>query len=349
VIAGEAQALDRVGAANIAAFEPGNEPELYGIFTWDGSGIKGRPRDYDFSAFTSDFTRLGGVALSREPLAGPAIGAPKWFSHLGSFLSAEPHVRIATLHRYPLQVCFVNPRLPNYPTIANLLSDRSSRTMADSVSREVAAAHARGVPVRIDEMNTISCGNMASVAQSFASALWALDALFEMARVGVDGVNMHTYPGATYELFTFDRVNGRWVGSVAPEYYGLLMFAQAAPPGSRLEPVSQTGPHGLKAWATQSPDGTVRVVLINEQTGARPVMLQAPASGASASVLELRAASLTARGGVTLGGMSFGSRTATGVLSGAPKEQTLRPAGGDYVFDVPGASAVMVTIPPRAG
>ncbi len=53
---------------------------------------------------------------------------------------------------------------------------------------------------------------MPEVAHSFASALWSLDVLFEMARVGVDGVNLHTFPGATYQLFTFSRAHGRWRG-----------------------------------------------------------------------------------------------------------------------------------------
>ena len=70
------------------------------------------------------------------------------------------------------------------------------------------------------------------------SALWALDALFELPPVGVDRVNIHSYPGATYELFTFAREHGSWRAFVEPEYYGMLMFAQAPPPGSRLLGIS---------------------------------------------------------------------------------------------------------------
>lgn len=88
----------------------------------------------------------------------------------------------------------------------------------------------------------------------FASALWALDAAFQMARVGVDGVNFHTFPGARYELFSFKRRHRRWRGFVAPEYYGLLTFAEAAPPGSSLLRVS--GSLGnVRAWATRAPEG----------------------------------------------------------------------------------------------
>ena len=119
------------------------------------------------------------------------------------FLAAEPRVKVVTLHRYPLQTCFVPPSSPEYPTVANLLAPAATTGLADGLAAYVALAHARHLPLRIDEINTDSCGAAPGVSNAFASALWALDTLFEMARVGVDGVNIHTYPGATYQLFTF--------------------------------------------------------------------------------------------------------------------------------------------------
>jgi hypothetical protein len=56
--------------------------------------------------------------------------------------------------------------------------------LANSVARYVGTAHSHSVPLRIDEMNAISCGGVRGVSYPFASALWAVDALFEMARVG---------------------------------------------------------------------------------------------------------------------------------------------------------------------
>ena len=342
VAAAEADALSSaVGAANVAGLELGNEPELYGSFTWGRSGIKGRPRGYDFADFKNDLSRIG-RALKGLPLAGPAIGAPEWFRYLGQFLTAEPRVRIVTLHRYPLQLCYVHPGEPNFPTIGNMLSARSSQAMAESVASEVALSHARGVALRIDEMNTVSCGTSPAVAKSFASALWALDALFQMARVGVDGVNMHSYPGATYELFTFSHANGGWQALVEPEYYGMLLFAQAAPPGSRLLRVSGSGT--LKTWATRATYGTIRVVVINDGDRARTVALQAPGHAGAATLERLQAPSITAQSGVTLAGQSFGAETATGLLAGTPQTLPVTPVGREYLFRVPAASAAMLTL-----
>ena len=342
----EAKALvNGIGPAQVIGLELGNEPELYGAFTWGRSGRTGRPRGYDFADYNQDIARIGDP-LTMAPLVGPATGAPKWFPYLEQFLSSHPRVTLATLHRYPLQLCYVRPSEPNYPTIANLLSTRSSRTLADSVIPSVRTAAAHGVPLRIDEMNTISCGVDSGVAQSFASALWALDAVFQMARVGVDGVNIHTYPGATYELFNFTHAHGRWRGTVSPEYYGLLMFAQAAPPGSHLLNVTATNTGQVKAWATRSADATFRVVAINDGAVARTVVVRLGEAGGAGTLERLEAPRLTSQGGVTLGGQSFGGSTTTGQLAGEPHTESVAGAGGQYAFRVPGGSAALLTVPP---
>ncbi|MFZ0377015.1 MAG: glycosyl hydrolase family 79 C-terminal domain-containing protein, partial [Solirubrobacteraceae bacterium] len=342
------QLVDGIGASSIDALELGNEPELYGAFTWGRSGRTGRPRGYDFADYNQDITRIGDP-LTMAPLAGPATGAPKWFPYLGQFLSRHPRVALATLHRYPLQLCYVRSSEPNYPTIANLLSTRSSATEANSVIPSIKTARLHGIPLRIDEMNTISCGVDNGVAQSFASALWALDAVFQMARVGVDGVNIHTYPGATYELFTFTHSHGRWRGTVSPEYYGLLMFAQAALPDSHLLNVTATGTGQVKAWATRSADGTFRVVAINDGAGPRTVAVRLGKVGGAATLERLEAPRLTSRGGVTLGGQSFGGSTTTGLLAGKAHTESVAGAGGQYVFRLPGGSAALLTVPPPTG
>ncbi|MGA2928825.1 MAG: glycosyl hydrolase family 79 C-terminal domain-containing protein [Solirubrobacteraceae bacterium] len=350
VASAEAKGLiDHIGSSSIAGLELGNEPELYAIFNWGAASVKGRAKGYDYADFSQDFTRIGD-ALPKVPLAGPTIGAPEWFGDLSSFLSTHPRVAVATLHRYPLQLCYVRPGLPNFPTIAHLLSSYSSRVMANTVISPARVAHARGVPLRIDEMNTISCGTDDAVAKSFATALWAVDALFEMARVGVDGVNIHSYPGATYELFTFTGPRGGWRAVVEPEYYGLMMFAQAAPPGSRLLAVSTPGSGQLHAWATMATNGTVRVVAINDGARARTVAVRPTASSAAATgTLErLQAPGLGARSGVTLGGQSFGTQTSTGLLTGRHSAQAVAPRSGEYVFRVPAASAALLTIAPQA-
>jgi hypothetical protein len=337
-----------IGSTAIDSLEPGNEPELYGSFIWDGSGRTGRPHNYDFNGFLGDFSRVAHALPHSVPLAGPSSGSPKWYGQLNRFLNAEPRVRVATLHRYPLQVCGVNPDKPRYPTIANLMSQQAARSLADSVARYPAIAHGHGVAIRIGEMNTISCGAgpaVNAVGQSFAAALWALDALFEMARVGVDGVNMHSYPKAPYELFTFSQRGSTWSASVKPEYYGMLMFAQAAPPGARLLRTATTRQGDLRTWATRATDGTIRVVVINDGSGLRTVAVRMPSALGTGTIERLLAPSPTSQGGVTIGRRSFGSSTTTGAL-GPPRTSTVTPSGRTYTFNVPAGSAALLTLAP---
>jgi len=338
--------LSGIPRANLEALEPGNEPELYGTWTYyrarDGRKVTGRPSSYSFGDFEGDF---GSVRrrLPREPFAGPTTGSLDWMPYLRGFLGAEPHLALVTLHRYPLQRCYFPRSSPRYPTIAHLLSPAASRGLAALFSAYVRLAHAHGVPLRVDEINTIGCGRDRPVAGTFASALWALDTLLALARQGVDGVNVHTYPGATYELFAFSRSAGRWRARVMPEYYGLLAFALAVPPAS--QPLTLSGPdsRALSAWALRAPGGGTRVILINEGDRGQRIAVRLPAGGSTtATLLRLGAPRAGARDHIELAGQSFGSSTSTGRLAGPARVGRLRPTAGAFVVDVPPTSAAIL-------
>jgi hypothetical protein len=336
--------VSRIGTKSIAGFEVGNEPELCGTFSWykapDGRHVSGRPRTYDFPAFMHDFSTMAAV-LPRVPLAGPSTGAPLWMAQLGQFLAAQRRVGLATLHRYPLKHCTPTAHV----TISNLLSDGATRGLANSVARYVGIAHAHHVPLRIDEMNAISCGGVRGVSDTFASALWATDALFEMARVGVDGVNFHTVPHTINELISSEFSRGRWRSKVHPQYYGMMMFAQAAPAGARFLRVSGAQGAGLHIWATRAPDGRIRVALINEATRHSQVArLRILSTGGQAALQRLQAPRVGSKSGVTWGGQSFGQSTATGTLAGAPRTTSLTPTGGIYTVKLPATSAALLTL-----
>ncbi len=91
-------------------------------------------------------------------------------------------------------------------------------------------------------MNAVTCAGAPGVSNTSASALWVLDSLFVLAQAGVDGVNIHTWRGSAGKLFDLHHRHQRWTASVRPEYYGMLMFARAVPPGSRLLPVDGDQP-----------------------------------------------------------------------------------------------------------
>jgi hypothetical protein len=133
---------------------------------------------------------------------------------------------------------------------------------------------------------------------------------------------------------------------VSPEYYGLLMFAQAAPAGSRVLKIAGLPQPRIRAWATQAPDGRTRVVVINYGNVGRRVALRVPHALVTgpATLTRLLAPSIGAADGVTLGGQTFGSQTSDGLLAGAAHFESVNSASGGYVFHLPAASAAMLTI-----
>jgi hypothetical protein len=185
------------------------------------------------------------------------------------------------------------------------------------------------------------------VDESFASALWVLQTLFAFARTGADGVNIHTYAGSPYALFKFHDDHGDWSSVAYPEYYGMRMFAQAAPAGSRLLSTAGARRGRVQAWATRAPGGGVRVVLINARPQARTLAVRVRGGDIGATVERLLGPSLQARTGVTIGGQSFTATSATGVPSGQAEIEHVARRHGAYRVWIPGASAALLTIAPH--
>lgn len=334
----EAQAFLRgVGSDHIEAFEIGNEPDLYGLFPWytdNGRSAYRRPADYSLRDLIAEFSRWRATIGHGLHVAGPAYATFDW--SLSRFVDDESGLKLVTFHHYPLDACLTNPSARGYPTIARLLGDRASSGFAARLAPAAAAAHARHLPFRLDELNSASCSGKWGVSNTFASALWILDTLFDLARAGVDGVNVHMFPGAAYA--PFEVSHGRAVAR--PEYYGMLLFAQAFPTGARLLPVhvSPSGP--LKVWATQG-RGT-RVTLINKDPRrAYEVRLRASGLAGPARVELLEAPSAWSIGGVTLGGRRIAG---TGGLRGRRRVELVTPLDGTYSITVPAASAALLTL-----
>ena len=206
----------------------------------------------------------------------------------------------------------------------------------------ISLVHSRGIRFRVDELNSVACSGKRGVSDTFASALWMLDTLFNLAQAGVDSINVHTLPSAAYELFTISHKKNLWSAFVHPEYYAMLMFAQAFPPGAQLLPVSE--PAGqVKIWATRGTDGHTRVVIINKDPiNVQTAQVSVPGSGGPATLDWLRAPSVLATSGVTLGSQSFGSATRTGLLAPAELLPTAA-TGGTYSIELPPGSAVLLT------
>lgn len=343
--------LKQLGPRALRAFEISNEAPRYNNIPWynrgPGKPVLARPPSYGFDDFSREFAGVARQLPPGVPIAGPTLGGPEWMAHLGQFIASEPRLGLVTFHLYPFNRCFTPVNSPTYPSIPKLLSDAGSRGFAPQVSQYLRIARGHGLPFRVDEINSVACGGKRGISDTFAAALWALDSTFELARIGVSGVNFHEFPGAWYILFSFRRPDGQWVARVYPEYYGLMLFAQAAPPGSRLLQTAVDGAPTVRAWTTRATDGTRRVVLINDDLRARHVFLvRGLPPGARAEVIRLLAPSVHATGGVTLGEQRFGL-TRTGKLSAPPEQEPISSDGGNYEITLGPTSAAMLTVLPR--
>ena len=347
IAAAEARAfLSGIGRQYLDGFEIGNEPDLYATSVWytdrDGRQFFARPPTYDFDEYLLDVARWRS-ALPPVTFIGPALAQLTWLSNIDQIRAAEPGLPMVTVHRYPLRACPTPPTSPQFATIPNLLSDGSSSGMAQRMVPFISLVHSRGIKFRVDELNSVSCSGKRGVSNTFSSALWMLDTLFNLAQAGVDSVNVHTLPGAAYELFTITHKKNVWSAFVHPEYYAMLMFAQAFPPGAQLLPVSIQPAGPVKIWATHAPDGHTRVVIINKDpVDVQTAQVSVPGSGGPATLDWLRAPSVLATGGVTLGSQSFGLATRTGLLEPA-ELLPITAAGGTYSVELPPGSAVMLT------
>jgi hypothetical protein len=356
--AAEARAFARaLGPSTLAATEIGNEPNVYSkiqiLHTLLGAPLYARPRGYGYPAFRRELAAE--AAAAPGPMWGPALAVGptpvpgSWVRTIPDFLQRNPRLPVMTVHRYPLRNCFVPPSSPQYPTVGHLLAGYATRGLAASLRPWIAIAHHQRRALRVDELNSVACRGKTGVSDVFASALWVTDALFSLVRARVDGVNLHTLPRSAYQLFTFRHRAGRWDAEVPPVYYGLQLFAQAAPPRSRLLHLTgvATTP-GLSVWATRATDGTVRVVLINKSVRADHTVALRPPSGlrAAATIERLTASGVHAARDITLGGRTYGASTTTGRL--APLQATsVTRQGRAFAVSLPHASAALVTIAAR--
>jgi hypothetical protein len=344
-----------LGTRYISALEIGNEPVLYPHIPWyrkprGGRLVFSRKLTYGPAQYDQEVARTLKV-LPKLPIAGPEASVPSWvidFAH--AFLSRHSQVRMLTTHAYGLNQCVHDPLSPEYPSVPNLLSLAASRDLIVRTEPEIALAHRYVASYRVDEMGSVTCSGRAGVSNTMASALWVLDSLFSLAQQGVNGVNLHSYPGSDNGLFDLRFARGHWQGSIHPIYYGALMFAQAAPQGSRLLRVDAPESESLRAWATIGRDRRVRVTIINDSLTSRArVQVRAPSGFGSApgTVEGLRARSAYATGGVTLGGRGFGAITLTGAL-GAASSPRIASHAGTYDVSLPPASASVLTLERRA-
>jgi hypothetical protein len=329
----EAAAASRALGSSLLALEIGNEPDAYGVH-----GL--RPQPWTAAQYAGEVQGYRAAIAAAAPglaFAGPdTTGAS--FSAWGPSFAELTHPALLTAHRYPL-VC------DGAPTIAALLAPSTRARDVAQLRGDVQVAAGAGIPLRVDEVNSVSCGGRSGVSDTFASALWAVRFITEAMQLGISGVNFHDLPAscAGYSPLCARSADALAAGrlTAAPEWYGLLFTRSLV--GDRPLATALTGSSGGVTATAFGGAGEVRVVLVDTDPGgaARPLRIAAGPGWRTATVLDLSAPSLSAAGGVTIGGHGV---NADGELLGPLRRDVVHSVHGGFALSLAPAGAALVTL-----
>ena len=256
-----ARAADEVVAAtkilgpSLRNVHLGNEPELY-------TYMYRNPMSFEQYAQRWSAVRRAILARSRGTrFTGPDSYLPAWYDQL----LATPRVSAGLSefgdHFYPFSDCGKKG-----VRISALLSDRSLAREAAAIANDHSLADVIGIPVALDEFNSVSCGSTAPVQWQAASALWVVRALLTAASGGVVrvGIQTNVLRCQTYSPLCPSDSQTPQLLSRTPIMSGLQLVAGLE--GGRLLRIRTTTgalPPGVSAWAIGMPGGGRRLVLAN--------------------------------------------------------------------------------------
>jgi len=325
----EARAVLASTRPNLLAFEIGNEPDLFAhreIHRKKGYGYEDFLREY------REFRDALRKELPGIPLAGPDVAIET--SWVAQFARDEgKDIKLLTHHYY---------REGQNPTssIEKLL--HPDPKLAPMLAQLSVASKSSGLPYRICETNSFSGGGKPGVSDAFASALWVLSFMYKLAAGGCGGVNMQTGINQLGFVSSYSPIGDDEHGhyTAAPEYYGMLAFAQAGMGRLFACHLDDRGSN-LEAFATQpGDDGTVVTLINKERASDALVDVEGAMASKKGSVLRLSGSSLESETGVRFGGAEV---SPTGEWHPTQVE-ALRVEGGKVLVSVPAASAAVVTL-----
>ena len=248
--ADEAAYVARAAGRRLLAFEVGNEPD--GFASW--RGVRSRP--YDVDIFVAEWKRFRAAIVARVPgarFAGPAIANQQGW--IRPFVDAAgDSLALVTRHYYA-----DGPAFAPHVNLARLMT---SAPNVEPILVEMRSISDRyGLPFRIEETNSIYLEGQPGVSDSFATALWGLELMFQVAEAGGAGVNFHTGDTKAYTPIGPGE-GGRH--AARPLYYGMLMFKEATQKATLVPARLLTPSQNVVAYATKSADDTLNVCLINK-------------------------------------------------------------------------------------
>ncbi len=326
----------------LEAIELGNEPNAYALH-----GLRSEPWTIvQYDEQVAGYRSAIDAAAPGLALAGPDVSGSGAFETWGLSEVINQPPALLTGHHYPLGC---EEHIP--PTIARLLSAPIRQREAASLSRYMSLTEGSETPFRLDEGNTVSCGGVAGISNTFASALWAVDYIARAMSMGVAGINLQGNPANCegYAPLCAPTAADLASGALAaqPEWYALLLaraLIGERPLGGTVSPPSQPN---LDVTAFLAADGTLRFVVVDDDppgTRALALHLQVGSGFGDASVLSLTAPSPASLVDVRLGGRTVAADGLWSEPSRLPRARNLK---GVITADIAPSSAALLTVSPR--
>ena len=324
--AAEAAYVTDVVGSKLIAFQLCNEPDLF-----FRNGI--RKKDYDAAQFGDEWKHFYDVIRARvpnAPFAGPdtaynnswLVPFAQRFKHEAKFLSQHYYAE--------------GPPTDPSMTIERLLNPNPK--LQEEFEGMKKTMHETGLPFRLAETNSCYQGGKAGVSDTFASALWGGDLMYQLASEGGMGINFH---GGGYGWYT-PIAGTQDDGFVArPIYYGMLLFAEAGA-GQLIE----TQVEGLDqaplftAYSLRDEQGQIKMAVFNKNLDRHVRLHINPGQRVhSAKFLELHAPRVDDTTDVTFGGVPVGA-------NGGWEPKWLGPASvqnGNVIIGLPAGSAALIS------
>ena len=321
-----AYVFQRLGPS-LLAWEIGNEPDLYVREEY-------RPTGWNFDDFIEEWRAMRDAMSEVSPgvpFSGPATAFDLRRFTLPFARAEGARVPLLTQHYYR-----ADRDDPN-STLALLL--RPDPNLLSELATLVEAAEEAGMEqgVRLAEANTFFGGGVPNVSNAFGTAFWVMEFLFTCAVAGCTGANLHS--GGSGPGYTPIAERQGTLVEARPEYYGMLMFAQAAQGIPMSGVVVPSAPINFSAWGVQRDDGGLNAILINKDAE-RSISVDIATNIAASRFdpLWLRGTALSASTGQTLGGVAIGNDA-----SWTPQPQEpLIASDGALIVQLPPASAVLL-------
>ncbi len=314
----------------VIAFQLCNEPDLF-----SRNGI--RKPGYNYADFAQEWRRYYEAIRQKVPNA-PFAGPDTAFNNewLVPFAKEFKNDVVFLSQHYYAEGPPTDPSM----TIDRLL--RPNPRLAAEFEGMQETRKESGLPFRLAETNSCYSGGKQGVSDTFASALWGAELMYQLAQAGGEGINFH---GGGYGWYT-PIAGTREKGFIArPIYYGMLLFQQAGS-GQLLESALdyQQDTPLLTAYSLRSEDGSVRTAIFNKHQDRNiRIAIQPSERAASATALRLAAPSVDAISNVTLAEATV---DANGKWRAA-QEERLTMDNNSATIDLPAGSAALVSFKNR--